>query len=112
MNGFLKKGRIYEAIRSEILDKDFDEGLVKEMERLSSKYSLPNVLLHFVRPRYISKAVSNYLKDRICHETFLRKTVKCHHVFQYQKPHLQGHVSKQAIRSEILDEDFDEGLVK
>ena len=59
-----KEGRIYEAIRSEILDEGLDEGLVKEMERLSSKYSLPNVLLHFVRPRYISKAVSNYIFER------------------------------------------------
>ena len=70
-----EEGRMYEAIREELLDEKFDNGLVKEMERLSEKYNLPNVLLHYVRPRDIAEAVREHSKDKICHEVLLTKTI-------------------------------------
>ena len=45
------------------------------MERLSKKYGLPNVLLHYVRPQDIAEAVREVSRERICHETLLRKTI-------------------------------------
>ena len=70
-----EEGRMYEAVREELLDEDFKDGAVDEIEKLSRKYGLPNVLLHYVRPQDIAEAVREYSKDKICHETLLRKTI-------------------------------------
>ena len=45
-----EEGQMYEAIREELLDEKFEGGQVKEMERLSSKYCLPNVRFNYVSP--------------------------------------------------------------
>ena len=59
------EGRMYEAVRKEFLDEDFHDGIVDEIENLSAKYCLPNVLLHHVRPKDIAESVRESSRDRI-----------------------------------------------
>ena len=68
------KGRMYEVLREEIIAGD-KKGFAEEMDILSRKYGLPNVMLHYVRPEDISERVKEFSRDRICHEVLLRKSI-------------------------------------
>ena len=45
---------------------------VEEMDRISNKYSLPNVCLPH---RYIANALKEHSRGRICHRTMITKSV-------------------------------------
>ena len=88
------RGRFYRVVREELLEK-VRGGVVEEMENLSEKYHLPNVLLHYVRSDDVSKAVKDYSKRRTCLMTVMVKTIPMiPHSQKYEREHYEFDVMR------------------
>ena len=68
------EGRLYKVLREELLE-GVKGGVIEEMEKLSKKYRIPHVALHFVKAEDISKAVRTMSKEKICNAIMLLKSI-------------------------------------
>ena len=68
------EGRLYKVLREELLE-GVKGGVIEEMEKLSKKYRIPHMALHFVKAEDISKAVRTMSKEKICNAIMLLKSI-------------------------------------
>ena len=69
-----ESGRFVTAMKEEVINGD-KGGFYEDVTKLCEKYDVPNVMLHYLRPDDLSYTLKEFSKDRICHETLLRKSV-------------------------------------
>ena len=83
-----KKGRLYRVIRSELIE-GYEGGVCSEIKRLSTKYNLLNIMLHYVRPSSITREVKEHSTERICEMVLTKKSV--HNILITRKPVHEHH---------------------